>query len=404
VNEIWSPDAPQPVVAWHLLFPLGGAEIVRDKRQVWDDAWCRACVDADTRYAALTEAHGSTRKLIPVTEQHRHFEPGRPLEETRRVGSMRGLAYVSDGVHAPGVYGLIEWGLGSHMIRSRERDELSPTTVMRYAMTDGTEIVGPFIVEVGLVTTGAVQTIGNAYDDALPADTFVPGQVPSVDNRSFTVHDVECIMRAAHTERQGMAENQAETPAVESAPTDSQTPNETVANQRSDDGALEEMIKGIVSDAISALETRLDERYAPREVGMPKDEDPPMAEDDAEQRSILAAGRAACAATVRSLVTDGKIAVARSAEAVNRLVAGQRIDDMLIDGGLFTLRAQGVPSPGVTATPEQPKTRTYTSAEVDEMVLKRDGMSRVPYGAPKWNETFNAIKAELTAAGNTVEG
>lgn len=393
----------RPSASWHLLFPLGGAEMLGDTRNEFDDSWCRACVAADEEYARLTAQHGASRKSIPVTEQHSYFRADAPNHETMRVGSMRGLAYVVDGVHTPGVYGIIEWNAdGAHLIESRKRDELSPTTVMRMTMTDGEEIPGPFILEVGLVTSGSVQTIGNAFDDWFPPDTFTPGQMPGVDMRAFAWHDVECIVRAAAhpIQRETMAQESKAPATAPETPAAPEAPASADSVQRSAEDAMKEMIGEMIESALSEFEARMDEKYAEREKRMEDKPDPPAAEDET-QRSIERAGRDAAAAHVRGLVTSGQIATSRANEAINRLVSGQTVDDMLIDGSLFTVRSQGVSTGDAAppAAPEAPKVVKFS--DIEREVSKR--FRGLPATTPKFRAALDEAMKAKRDAGFTIQ-
>jgi hypothetical protein len=178
-RTLTSPDR----CTWHLLFPLGGKELITRRRAgtdkvtteevTHDEAYCTALVTGFDRYVRASSAMGMPFQPIPVSIDHAVSDKvlGRTTEvDPARVADVMALSYLpASTANAPaGVYALICWGYSMGMDGRRY---LSPTTSAFHRMRSGEKIPGPFLAEVGLVAAPALDTIGS-IDERLELQAF----------------------------------------------------------------------------------------------------------------------------------------------------------------------------------------------------------------------------------------
>lgn len=206
---------------WHLLFPLGAVEEFtrpaerngqpgQKVKQTFDVGYCRSLVNFHQTLIAYQTRFGADPQCIPVSLQHAALDDmlGKELRDIRdsaRLGDVLWLHFHEAETDATkGVWGLIEWTGQGLFDGENGHPCLSPTTAPRKTMRDGTVIKGPGVVEVGLVMSPALDTIGtirNRKPVALmpfPAWIEIEGvQTPVPDFRRGYINDGTVISRSA---------------------------------------------------------------------------------------------------------------------------------------------------------------------------------------------------------------
>jgi hypothetical protein len=204
---------------WHLLFPLGGKEMITRRRAgsdkvtteevTHDEAYCNALVAGFDRYVRASSAMGMPFQPIPVSVDHAISDKvlGRTTEvDPARVADVMALHFLpASTANAPaGVYSLICWGWSMGM---EGRSYLSPTTSAFHRMRSGEKIPGPFLAEVGLVAAPALDTIGSINErlelKAFPLPPYLTLPEPGTDPldpmtlRSLSTPGPDVIQRGA---------------------------------------------------------------------------------------------------------------------------------------------------------------------------------------------------------------